>query len=166
MLLCYSRVMSLSCFYFRCFAVLVLALYHKLVYSRHLSIDTVEDCSEIFSNIQNRPKLINRSPDNPPLYREILNQAPVSCKINQTSNCTCVLPDRHYGLVPTERYPAELIGPRPQTQSLSYGLSELHVPLWGIERPAGAERLLEMEFHLPHMDSAQKQVSGDPVCQL
>lgn len=72
--------------------------------------------------------------------------------------------DRYNGLVPAEWISAGLIRPRPQTQSLSRGLPELHVPVWGPERFAGAERLLEVEFQQPHVDFPQK-VSRYFICQ-
>lgn len=71
--------------------------------------------------------------------------------------------DRHHGLVPAEWLSAGLIRPRPQTQSLSHGLPELHVPVRGVERLAGAERLLEVEFHQPHVEFPQKQVSSHDI---
>lgn len=73
--------------------------------------------------------------------------------------------DRHHGLVPAEPLSEGLIRPRPQTQSLSHGLPELHVPVRGAERLAGAERLLEVEFHQPHVEFPQKQVSGDVILE-
>lgn len=79
----------------------------------------------------------------------------------------CVsLPDRYHGLVPAEWLSAGLIRPRPQTQSLIHGLPELHVPVRGFERLTGAERLLEVEFHQPHVEFPQKQVSSDVICQF
>lgn len=80
--------------------------------------------------------------------------------------CVCVC-DRHHGVVPAQRLSAGLVRSRSQTLSLSNGPPELHVPVRRAERPAGAERLLEVEFHQQHMDGTQKQVgdvTGHLVC--
>ena len=74
--------------------------------------------------------------------------------------------DRYHGLVPAVWFSAGLIRPWPQTQSLSRGLPELHVSVRGLERLEGAEGLLEVEFHQPHVDFPQKQVSTDVTCQF
>lgn len=74
--------------------------------------------------------------------------------------------DRYHDLVPAEWFSPGLIRPRPQAQSLSHGLPELHVPVWGLERLAGAERLLEVEFHHTRVEFPQKQVSNDFICQF
>lgn len=76
--------------------------------------------------------------------------------------------DRYHGLVPAEWLSAGLIRPRPrpQTRSLSHGLPELHVPVRGLKRPAGAERLLDVEFHQLHVVFPQNQVSRDFIFQF
>lgn len=61
-------------------------------------------------------------------------------------------------LVPPERFSERLGGARQQTRPLRHSPPELHVPVRRFERFTGAERLLEVEFHPPHVDVAQKQV--------
>lgn len=76
--------------------------------------------------------------------------------IIDTCLCVCVCVNgRYHVLVPAEWLSAGLIRPRPQTQSLSYSLSGLRVPVWRLKRFTGAERLLEVEFQQPDMEFTQ-----------
>lgn len=81
--------------------------------------------------------------------------------IIDTCLCVCVN-GRYHVLVPAEWLSAGLIRPRPQTQSLSYSLSGLRVPVRRLKRFTGAERLLEVEFQQPDMEFTQ--VSAEFVC--